>query len=93
MKINRLFMLLAMTSLMFACEPEQVPNEDDKNPTEQPGDDPGEEPGDDPGDEPGEVLAGYKAVNFETVDANVISWDAADVIGIYPDDGAALPYV
>ena len=100
MKINRLFMLLAMTSLMFACEPEQVPNEDDKNPTEQPGDDPGEEPGDDPGeepgddpgDEPGEVLAGYKAVNFETVDANVIAWDAADVIGIYPYDGAALPY-
>ena len=100
MKINRLFMLLAMTSLMFACEPEQVPNEDDKNPTEQPGDDPGEEPGDDPGeepgdepgDEPGEVLAGYKAVNFETVDANVIAWDATDVIGIYPDDGAALPY-
>lgn len=92
MKINRLFMLLAMTSLMFACEPEQVPNEDDKNPTEKPEDKPEEKPEDKPEEKPEEVLAGYKAVNFETVDANTIAWDAADVIGIYPDDGAALPY-
>ena len=95
MKFNRLFMLLAMTSLMFACEPEQVPNDDEKDPTEQPGENP-ENPGENPenpGDEPGEeILEGYKAVNFEAVDANAVAWDASDVIGIYPDEGAAYPY-
>ena len=96
MKINRFFALLAMTSVMFlACDPVEEPQDNpNDNPQEQP-EDPNDKPNDDPNDEPDEpvvTLKGYTAVNFEAVDNVSVAWNEADVIGIYPDEGAALPY-
>ena len=96
MKINRFFALLAMTSVMFlACDPVEEPQDNpNDNPQEQP-EDPNDKPNDDPNDEPDEpvvTLKGYTAVNFEAVDNVSVAWNETDVIGIYPDEGAALPY-
>ena len=94
MKFNRLFALMAMTSVMLlACDPVDEPQDDpNKDPQEQP-EDPNNKP-DDPNDEPEPepVLEGYTAVNFEAVDNLPVVWNETDVIGIYPDEGAALPY-
>ena len=91
MKINRLFVLLAMASVMFACQPEDQPVEEQKKPTDET-----EQPKDttQTPDE-GDVvvpLAGYTAVNFEAVDGQTLAWNEQDILGIYPDDGAAYAY-
>lgn len=95
MKFNRLFALMAMTSVMLlACDPVDEPQDDpNKDPQEQP-EDPNNKP-DDPNDEPEPepVLEGYTAVNFEAVDNLPVVWHELDTIGIYPDEGAALPYL
>lgn len=91
MKINRLFALLAATSVVFACEPEQIPD-DQKDPVENPEEKPNENPEETPDDKPEVQLKGYTAVNFEDVDGNVVVWNVTDTIGIYPDDGAAVAY-
>ena len=91
MKTNRLFVLLAMASVMFACQPEDQPVEDQGKPDdeiEQPNDDPTQTPE----DEPVAPLAGYTAVNFEAVDGQTLAWNEQDILGIYPDDGAAYAY-
>lgn len=93
MKFNRLFALMAMTSAMLlACDPVDQPQDDDpnKDPQEKP-----EEPKDstDTPEVPVTPLAGYTAVNFETVDNLPVVWHELDTIGIYPDEGAALPYL
>jgi len=94
MKFNRFFALLAMTSVMFlACDPVDEPQDDsNKDPQEKP-EDPNDKP-DDPNDKPAPepVLAGYAAINFEAVDNLPVVWNESDIIGIYPDEGAALPY-
>ncbi|MBQ7811007.1 MAG: hypothetical protein IJ394_00455 [Bacteroidales bacterium] len=91
MKINRIFALMAMTSVMFACnpveQPDPTPDEEDKEQTDDPDKDKEGEK-----DEPVVELEGYTAVNYEAVDGGAISWDAADVIGLYPEDGAAIAY-
>ena len=92
MKFNRLFALMAMTSVMLlACDPVDEPQDDpNKDPQEQPGEptDSTETP-----DVPVTPLAGYTAINFEAVDNLPIVWHELDTIGIYPDEGAALPYL
>lgn len=95
MKFNRLFALMAMTSVMLlACDPVDQPQDDpNKDPQEKP-EDPNDKP-DDPNDkpEPEPVLEGYAAINFEAVDNLPVVWHESDTIGIYPDEGAALPYL
>lgn len=92
MKFNRLFALMAMTSVMLlACDPVDEPQDDpNKDPQEQPGEptDSTETP-----DVPVTPLAGYTAINFEAVDNLPVVWHELDTIGIYPDEGAALPYL
>lgn len=94
MKFNRFFAVMAMTSAMLlACDPVDEPQDDtNKDPQEQ------EKPGEptdstDTPDVPVTPLAGYTAVNFETVDNLPVVWHELDTIGIYPDEGAALPYL
>lgn len=94
MKFNRFFAVMAMTSAMLlACDPVDEPQDDpNKDPQEQEKPDEPTDSTDTP-DVPVTPIAGYAAVNFEAVDNLPVVWHELDTIGIYPDEGAALPYL
>ena len=91
MKTIRFFALLAISSVIFACEPEAQPGDDNGGTnTEQPGDNTGGNNGDNTQQEPDDPNATTFNVVSEALADAVSAWAEADTLGVYPEEGA--PY-
>ena len=91
MKTIRFFALLAISSVLFACEPEAQPGDNNGGTnTEQPGDNTGGNNGDNTQQEPDDPNATTFNVVSEALADAVSAWAEADTLGVYPEEGA--PY-